>query len=86
MITTPIADGVVDLPSDHALPGNPMRLRSGAIRIEGDDRWRTGLSARDAAVVQVLTRPLAARFGYGTPSRCDNSLVMPSTKSRRGWA
>lgn len=61
-----IADGVVDLPSDHALPGNPMRLRSGAIRIEGDDRWRTGLSARDAAVVQVLTRPLAARFGYGT--------------------
>ncbi|MCI1260950.1 MAG: sulfotransferase [Tetrasphaera jenkinsii] len=61
-----IADGVVDLPSDHSLPGNPMRLRSGAIRIEGDDRWRTGLSARDAAVVQVLTRPLAARFGYGT--------------------
>jgi hypothetical protein len=47
----------------HSVGGNPVRMRSGAITIEPDDEWRTGISRRDRLVATALSLPLLHRYG-----------------------
>ncbi|WP_162529711.1 sulfotransferase [Nocardioides caldifontis] len=54
----------VVLGTNHTLSGNPDRFRSGPVVIRPDDRWRTGMSRRDRAVVQAATMPFLLRYGY----------------------
>ena len=54
----------VDLPVNHTISGNPIRLRSGRIALRVDDEWRTAMRKRDRAVVLLLTWPLELAYGY----------------------
>lgn len=65
----------VELPADHSVAGNPMRLRTGAQRLTLDDEWRTALPLRTRRLVTMLTAPGIARYGYlrgsAGPARAD---------------
>ena len=54
----------VDLGTDHTVAGNPLRFRTGPVRVLRDDEWRERLPARDRRVVDALTWPLRAAYGY----------------------
>ena len=60
----------------HMIAGNRTRFLKGPLKIEEDQRWKSELSALDAAKVTALTWPLLLRHGYpvtyargGLPSR-----------------
>ena len=54
----------VDLPADHLVAGNRVRLESGAVRLRVDDEWRTKLSPRQQRLALLAARPLLRRYGY----------------------
>ncbi|SDI84674.1 Sulfotransferase family protein [Nonomuraea jiangxiensis] len=61
----PFVDGrTVWLGRSHTASGNPMRFRVGWVELRRDDSWRSGLPGRDRRVVDALTWPLRARYGY----------------------
>ena len=68
--------GVIDLRPSHTVSGNPMRFRTGQVRISADDEWRHGLQASDRRLVSAMTAPL--RLWYGYPVRPS----VPSVPSR----
>jgi hypothetical protein len=53
----------------HSIAGNPLRFRSGPLRVRQDDAWRTALPSRSRAVVSAATLPLRLRYGYVGPGR-----------------
>ncbi len=55
---------VLDLRTSHAVAGNPSRMRSGPVSLRADDAWRSDLTARDRAVVSVLTASHRRAHGY----------------------
>jgi hypothetical protein len=55
---------VLDLRRSHAVAGNPSRMRSGPVSLRSDDAWRSDLTARDRAVVSVLTASHRRAHGY----------------------
>jgi hypothetical protein len=57
-------DRTVDLRPTHTVSGNPLRLRSGPVRIEEDDEWKSRMRRRDLALVTALTFPMLLRYGY----------------------
>ncbi|MEV1169372.1 sulfotransferase [Nonomuraea sp. NPDC049784] len=48
----------------HTASGNPMRFLVGRVELRRDDSWVTGLRDGDRRVVNALTWPLRARYGY----------------------
>jgi hypothetical protein len=61
----PVAvDGTATVASNHTVGGNPVRFRTGPIRIAPDDEWRTAQPKLAAALVGVLTAPWRRRYGY----------------------
>lgn len=48
----------------HSVAGNPNRLDYGEIPLRMDDEWQRNLSARDYALVTLLTLPALLRYGY----------------------
>jgi Sulfotransferase family len=54
----------VELPPDHLVAGNRVRLQTGLVRLGVDDAWRTNLDPWQARVVYMLTWPLLRRYGY----------------------
>jgi hypothetical protein len=56
-------DDTVMLGATHQVAGNPMRFRTGELRLRRDDDWRAQLPAADRRLVASLTAPLM--FGYG---------------------
>ena len=48
----------------HTVAGNPVRMRSGPLRLRVDDAWRAAMPAGDRRLVTLLTFPLLARYGY----------------------
>jgi hypothetical protein len=52
------------LGTDHQVAGNPVRFRTGEVRVRFDDAWRQQLSARDRRVVGLLTAGLRHRYRY----------------------
>ncbi|MGW4957742.1 sulfotransferase [Nonomuraea sp. NPDC004186] len=61
----PFLDGrTAWLGPSHTASGNPMRFHVGRIELRRDDAWVTGLQDGDRRVVNALTWPLRARYGY----------------------
>jgi hypothetical protein len=58
------ADSTAELPSSHALSGNPMRVQRGQVVLRTDDEWRTAMSRRRQAAISAATWPLLLRYGY----------------------
>lgn len=61
--------GVVALPADHALGGNPGVVGAGSATVRVDDDWRTHLRTRDRAIVTAITAPLMVAYGYPLRAR-----------------
>jgi hypothetical protein len=57
----------VDLPPDHLVAGNRVRMEAGSIRLRVSDEWKTELPASLRRVVSLLTWPLSRRYGYARP-------------------
>jgi hypothetical protein len=64
-----IGDGFVELPADHSVAGNPMRIRTGRLPLRLDDEWRTAMPAGTRRLVTTLTAPGLLRYGYVRPRR-----------------
>jgi SAM-dependent methyltransferase len=60
----------------HSVGGNPMRMTSGAIRIEPDDEWRRSIAPFDRFVATAIALPLLHR--YGLPIRAAMPAADPS--------
>lgn len=54
----------VQLPDSHTLSGNPMRFRTGPLRLRIDDEWRTSMSRSTQSLVTACTLPGLVRYGY----------------------
>ena len=52
------AEGEVDLSPSHSVAGNPMRFRTGPVRLRLDDEWRQAMRPGPRAVVQTLAGPV----------------------------
>ncbi|TMR87971.1 sulfotransferase [Nonomuraea basaltis] len=48
----------------HTVSGNPMRFHVGRVELRRDDSWVRGLPDGDRRLVNALTWPLRARYGY----------------------
>lgn len=59
----------VDLGADHRIGGNPMRFRTGRLRLRRDDAWQAALSPRHRRTVTALCGPLLLRYGYPLRTR-----------------
>ena len=60
--------GTATLTGNHSVAGNPGRLAVGPVALRADEAWRSRLGARDRRVVELLSAPVARRFGYwGAP-------------------
>lgn len=53
-----------DLPPDHLVAGNRVRLESGPVKLRVDDEWRERLDPRQRRLVAAITWPLLKRYGY----------------------
>jgi hypothetical protein len=62
-----VRDGAADLPPDHIVAGNRVRMYSGPTPLRRDEAWRTGLSRRDRLAVSTLTWPLRKRYAPSAP-------------------
>jgi hypothetical protein len=74
----------VELHTNHTVTGNPDRFRSGPTVIrDRDDAWREELPLSARLVTELLSWPLAGRYGYrGRPStRAPSSEPTTSTPS-----
>ncbi|MDT0302267.1 sulfotransferase [Streptomonospora wellingtoniae] len=58
------AEGTARLSCTHTVSGNPMRFRTGAVRVRADTAWRSGLTPAGRAAVSALTCVSRPRFGY----------------------
>lgn len=61
----PIADGPVEVGTQHTLSGNPIRFERGPLRIAPDLEWRTAMPSGQRVAVTALTFPLLRAYGYG---------------------
>jgi hypothetical protein len=55
---------VVDLPQEHMVAGNRMRLESGGVRLRADEEWRTRMALAQVRTVELVTWPLLRRYAY----------------------
>ncbi|MEO8292232.1 MAG: sulfotransferase [Actinomycetota bacterium] len=75
-----IAGDELDLPADHIVAGNRVRMTSGPLRLRVDDGWRTGLSRRQRFMATLAGRPLLRRYGYlGGGERAGTTGAGPAT-------
>lgn len=49
---------------NHAVAGNPIRLKGKEITLRPDEEWRTKMTGRQRLVIVLLTWPLLLRYGY----------------------
>ena len=63
----------------HSVGGNPMRMTSGAIKIEPDEEWRRDIQPRDRIVATTIALPLLHR--YGLPVRSRRRATSPTAAS-----
>ncbi|SDK68344.1 Sulfotransferase family protein [Nonomuraea maritima] len=59
-----LGDGTIDLPVDHSVAGNPMRIRTGVVPLRADEEWRTAMRRARRRMVTVFTAPGMLRYGY----------------------
>jgi hypothetical protein len=54
--------------TDHSAAGNPMRFRNEPLELRRDDAWQWQMPSRSRRLVNFLTWPLLAHYGYGKAS------------------
>lgn len=59
-----IAGDEIDLPPEHLVAGNRVRLERGPVRLRVDDAWRSELPKDQQRLVSIVTRPLLRLYGY----------------------
>jgi hypothetical protein len=64
-----LGPGWVDLSVGHTVAGNPMRFRTGRLRLRADEQWREGLSRARQRQIAALTAPLRLSYGYRSSVR-----------------
>lgn len=63
--TLPLVDAHhAQLVPSHTVAGNPDRFHDGQVELRLDERWKQGLTARDAFAVSMIGAPLMKRYGY----------------------
>lgn len=63
--TVPVgARGELFVQGTHQVSGNPVRFRSGPVRLRLDDEWTTGMAPRHRRLTGAVTVPLRRRYGY----------------------
>jgi hypothetical protein len=71
-----IRAGDVEVGTQHTLGGNPVKFRTGPIRLRLDDEWQSKMDRRHRASVTALTWPMIAAYGYlGRGSRAEPATV-----------
>jgi hypothetical protein len=58
------AEDAVRLGTNHTLKGNPCRFKTGLVPLAEDIRWKTEMNPRERRITEILTRPIARRYGY----------------------
>lgn len=59
-----MTDEGVSLQTTHSCSGNPMRFGRRHIKLRLDTEWREKMSARERAMVSLLTAPLRRKYNY----------------------
>lgn len=59
-----LGDGTIDLPVDHSVAGNPMRIRTGEVPLRADEEWRTAMRPSRRRMITAFTAPGMLRYGY----------------------
>jgi hypothetical protein len=59
-----LADPEFTLGTQHTVSGNPVRMRTGPLRLRLDDAWRSEMRSSDRLLVSAMTFPLLIRYGY----------------------
>ncbi|MEO3873507.1 sulfotransferase [Nonomuraea sp. B12E4] len=59
-----LGDGTIDLPADHSVAGNPMRIRTGVVPLRADEEWRTAMRPGRRRLITAFTTPGMLRYGY----------------------
>ncbi|WP_165977235.1 sulfotransferase [Nonomuraea diastatica] len=59
-----LGDGTIDLPADHSVAGNPMRIRTGVVPLKADEEWRSAMGPARRRMVTTFTAPGMLRYGY----------------------
>lgn len=57
-------DRAIELPTTHAVSGNPSRYRTGVVELRTDSEWQESMDPATARTVTLLTAPLLRRYGY----------------------
>jgi len=52
------------LGADHTVSGNQMRFESGWISVRPDEEWRSKLTRKQLLILNAITWPWLARYGY----------------------
>ena len=75
----------LDRPTHH-VEGNPVRFRSGEVRIRLDDEWSTAMPRKARLAVLGLTWPLLLRYGYPMSNgpRAERSAAAPPVAREAG--
>ena len=63
-----VSNDAVKLEMSHTVSGNPMRFRTGIVKLSQDEAWRTSMPARQRRVVTAMTAPMLLRYGYSLTS------------------
>ena len=58
-------DHAVRLGGNHIVAGNPSRFTTGSVEIRTDEEWKTAMPRRDQLLIELATKPLMIRYGYG---------------------
>jgi hypothetical protein len=59
-----VDDHTVDLPSNHAIAGNPSRFRHGLVTLSNDDEWIREQKHADRLACVAITLPFLRTYGY----------------------
>jgi Sulfotransferase family len=63
------SDDTVRLNDNHIVAGNPSRFTTGSVKIRADEEWKTLMPRRDQLLIELTTKPLMLRYGYGRARR-----------------
>lgn len=61
---TLVQDDGLHLRPNHAVAGNPNRVRRGPVPLRSDDEWVLRMPASTQRLVSVMTAPRRGRYGY----------------------
>lgn len=59
-----VGEHQVNLKPTHTVSGNPARMRTGLVKLQLDDEWRSKMKRTDKMIVAALTWPLLSRYRF----------------------